>query len=464
MKKRGYQNDRKSIGLDAFSNDQIRMEMLRRDLTTNRFPLEVFHPSLKPFLNALCHEYDIPASYAGASILSGLSSAIGTSYVVSTNGVDFVPLPVWVVLVGLSSGGKSMMQNFAFQPHQAIQQIFDKEWEAKTGHLGNEKREKERYECLLFRDAHVSTLIRTILRDNPKGVVKFTDEIIEVINGMAQYGKKEGIDEQFMLSTWSCLPFQAARSGKTIINLPRPFVNFIGGTQKSVLPKFLANNRDGSGFAFRFLFALPDEERIALPNPEFAMPANFRQPYLDCINRLYFGLPVTDSYQTPKVCQLSPEAVRQYVQWYRAKADVLNRITDPEDKATFASIYGKVKEYALRFAGVLCLHDRAMENSHNDGFQAGFLEHETIGFDLMDRAIKLADYFFISAIDTYRIVDTRRTAPQEVLICAAMLRNGRSLSDIAEVLHKDRKYKMRVHRELKVWIKRYPRVFNAIPE
>ena len=461
MNKRNYQNNRKSIGLDAFSNDQIRMEMLRRDIIVNRFPLEVFHPSLKPFINSLCQEYDIPSSYVGLGLLSGMSSAIGTSSVITTNGSDCIPLPVWGVLVGISSGGKSLMQNIAFQPHQRIQAQFDMEWDQLISGLGDEMRQREKYQCLVFRDAHVATLIR-ILKENPRGVVKFTDEIVELINGMAQYGRKEGIDEAFFLSAWSCLPYQAARSSKVIINLPRPFVNFIGGTQYKVLPKLFANDRDQNGFVFRFLFALPDGDKIALPNPSFAMPEEFRMPYFDCISRLYFGLPVSAPGNPPKVCQLTPDAVRMYIHWYRTKADVLNRITDKDDKCIMGSIYGKIKEYALRFAGILYLCDRALDPNFGKDFHSTFGPGEFVGADVMERAIALADYFFLSAIDAHQIVDTRRTAPQEVLTCAALLRNGRSQPDIAEVLYGDRKFRMRVCRNLKKWIKQYPRVFNAI--
>ncbi len=462
MNRPKYRKDRSSIGLDTFSNEQIRMEMLRRDLTVNRFPLEVFHSSLRPFINNLCVEYDIPKSYVGLSILSGLSSAIGTSYVITSNSTDYVHLPVWGILVGISSGGKSLMQTIAFQPHQKIQEQLDIDWDRLVADMGDDMRQRERYHCLVFRDAHISTLIRTILRDNPKGVVKFTDEIIEVINGMSQYNRKDGIDEAFFLSSWSCVPYQAARSAKTIINLPRPFVNFIGGTQYKVLPKFFANDRDQSGFAFRFLFALPEADRIAMPNPAFAMPEEFRKPYFDCINRLYFGLGVPRPDTVPKVCKLTSDAVQMYIDWYRAKADTLNRISDSDDKSIMASIYGKVKEYAIRFAGILHICDKALDPNFGKDFHTNFMNQESVGAEVMERAIKLADYFFLSAIDTYRIVDTRRTAPQEVLTCAALLRNGRSQADIAEVLYGDKRYRMKVCRHIKKWIKQYPRVFNAI--
>jgi hypothetical protein len=451
-------------GLATFTNDEVKTEFIRRELITARFPLEVFNSELKPFLAALNKNYDIPSSFIGLTLLSASSTAIGTSYAVTSGNKELMYLPIWGALTGISSSGKSMVMKRLYGPHNEIQNKFDEAWRQKTEGLSSEKINFQKLDTILFRDSHVPTLIRSVLPDNPKGLAKYSDELLEWINGMNQLTRKEGTDEQFWVSSWNCTTYNAIRSGKQKVVIPRPFVNIIGGAPYRILHKFFANDRDTNGFTFRILFALPEVDKIADLDIAFDMPEEFYKPYENCINRFYYDLPVNDPFQEPRHCVLQRDAIKLYNEWSKQRIAKINRIEDSDEQHIQAGILGKIKEYALRFAAVLRLLDCAMApDYYGSDFSQGFRPKEPINGDIMLRALALADYFYDSAAKVCEKVQTNLTAPPEVLMAATMLKLGRSQTQIAEHLYGNGdKFKMKVSRNLKKWIRDYPKVFNAL--
>jgi hypothetical protein len=451
-------------GLGTFTKDDLLKEISQRDHTRNVFPLDVFHEKVKPFINGLNKIYDIPASFIGLSLLSCYSTSVGTAYIVTTNGRNKIYLPVWAALVGMSSSGKSIALDNIFGPLEAIQAKMDIQWEQKTSGLTLEEINRSKIDTVIYRDAHIPTLVKSVLPDNPKGVLKMCDEILEWTNGMNQLGKKEGMDEQFWLSSWNCAKYSGIRSGKQKFVVRRPFVNVMGGIQYQLLFKLFARDRDASGFIFRLLFALPDIDKIAEPDPAQDIPEEWHATHKQTIERLYFDLPVYDAEDEPKQCVLTPEAIKQYQIWTKAKIKSINEIEDIQEKDIQAGILGKIKEYALRFAAILHLADKAMNPQYGNDCYTPFKQQESISAEVLQRALKLADYFCTSAVDVYKRVQDSTTAPMSVIIAANLVKRGKSLADIAEALYNNRanKFRMKVSRELKRWIRDYPRVFQSI--
>src|SRR5690606_25830975 len=124
----------------------------------------------------------------------------------------------------------------------------------------------------IYRDAHIPTLVRYVLPDNPKGVSKHSDEIMEWLNGMNQLSKKEGTDEQIWLSTWNGRSYSGIRSGVDTSVLHRPCVNVVRGIQPTVTCRLYAEDRGSSGFIFRLLFAVPEKVKCATPSQLSHMP------------------------------------------------------------------------------------------------------------------------------------------------------------------------------------------------
>ena len=448
-----YKDHVKKAGeLATATNEQLQKEQERRT-AENIFPLFVFNDKLKPLMDILHTKVDTPRSYIGLAFLGAYSSAIGTSYVVK-NSIGEVCLATWCCFTGISSSGKSTALKYAYKPLLEIQREFDKEYE-EMNRGNDEDRRKIQIKTVIFRDIHIPTLIRDIFPDNPKGVTKHADEILEWINGFNAYSKKESTDEQFWLSSWNCLPYSGIRSGKVKFNVEKTFTNIFGGIQPTLLKELFAKNRGKSGFTFRLLFTNPNESKISDPVTNFDMPEEFLNLHRNAIRRLYIEKPVLSHYSAPDICVINQAATDRWNDWCKKKITTINKMKDIKEREISSSIYGKMKEYALRFAGILHLMDKALEENSR------FEPKETITEDTMIRALHLADYFYQSAEDTYQFVDQSKTVPEEVLVMAMLWRRGKSWSEIANDLYGNTKFKSKAHRNFKKWSIEYPKQFGS---
>ncbi len=456
----GFENYIKSkkLKLSTLSTLDIEQELLSRQQLVNPFPLDVFNERIKPFIQCLVTNYDLPESFVGLTLLSAYSTAIGNAYWVSTNGVDHFPLQVWGALVGISSSGKSIVLNKILKALNEIQEEFDKQWEIKVANLGPDRIERLCIDTIVYRDSHIPTLTKSVLPDNPKGLLKLCDELIEWVNGLNQLSKKEGTDEQFWLSSWNGASYSAIRSGKNKFVIQKPFVNVIGGIQNSALKKLFAFDRDTTGFVYRLLFARPTVRKIAQPDPSFIIPKEFQILHDASIKRLFNELPFNNGNQ-PKVCRMSKDSVKLFEQWAKEKTIAINSIQDFKEQEIQAGIFGKIKEYACRISALLHLADCSLTAEQSMLFK----NEEIIAVETMNKALRLADYFFVSAMETTQEVQKSLVAPPDVLVAASMFRRGSSYTDIGEYLFGERneKFKVRARRAIAKWSREYPKVFHA---
>jgi len=476
-----------SLGLKTASREDLAEELAARQKTINRFPLEVFHPAVKPFIECLHLGYDIPESFIGLTLLLAYSSAIGTAYTSSTNGHDHMYLPIWGCNLGISSSGKSMVMKHILEPLEHIQEELSDARKAESFGLTPDKTALIRLKRVVFRDSHVPTLVNTVLVDNPKGVTKIVDELVEWTNSFNQLSKSgDGADDQFWLTTWNCSNYTAIRANRKIHEVPRPFVNVMGGGQYKTISKVFAKDRDSSGFVFRMLFARTNEDKISYSDPGYSMPVDFRQIHWESIRILYNMLPVHEHEDTPKRCVFERSAVKAYDAWCKKHIVRINAMESREDKSLEAGVFGKIREYVIRFAAILVLADKAlsgkikatsnasdpfMNSLYNDVFSSGDVFTATVGINeqVINRALLLGDYFMISAIETYEFVSKISTAPAYVLQLAALMKAGKTPVQIADFLFnastdkpKERDaYRKRVGRDIKKYILEYPKVFNA---
>lgn len=451
------------------SIEELRDELDAREKTKYPYPLHVFHPKLFPFLENLTSPsgFDIPRSFVGTDLLTAYSTAIGTGYIVSTNGLDGIYMGIWGCKVGISSSGKSLSMNKVFAPLQEIQDEYDKEWSEITKGMSDIQLAQLNMPTLFFRDVHIPTLVRWIMPKNPKGMIKIADELKEWINGMNSMSKKEGTDEQFWLSSWNCTPYTAIRSGNQKFVNPRPFVNVTGGTQYKVLPDFFSKNRDTSGFVFRILFCQPEVDKIAEPNPTFLMPEEFEDIHTKSLKCMCKGITVDSTEDKPRIVIATIQASQLYNQWVKDQITKINAMEDLHDRDIFSSIFGKIKEYVLRFAGILVLSDKAI-----DGYKSTdviFTDEEVLDSNYMKRAITLGHYYYGEAIEIYDRVQKAVIAPKEVMEFYNLWKTGRySLGKIYKMVYpsiarciSDRASDQRGLRKLNKYLKDYPKIFGS---
>lgn len=449
----------KKSGLSTATIDELQQEILRREVDMMEFPLYVFNSALHPFIKELEKSYNIPRSFIGISLLTAYSSAIGNSFMVTTNGQDKFPLTFYSGIVGMTSSAKSLVLKKTFSEHFKIQEEFDEAWTEETKDMKYTEIESKQMKTIVYRDSHLATLMRSVLPDNPKGVSRILEELIEWINSMNALAKKEGIDEQVWLSIWDGASYSGIRSGKQKFSIKKPFVNVVGGIQYAKLKELFKNDRGFSGFISRILFAVPERDAIPLIDPDYSMPEQFQEVHEKLCRSLYSI--AYDSYQEePRLIQSNREANKLYHEWVKKNTIRINGINEFEQRELEASIFGKMKNYTLRIAAVLSICDRHFEYN---GLDFAFRDKETINDQHMKYAIDCSEYFTKAAIFVALYAKKESIAPPEVLQLAALVRSGKSYMEIGRILYGQESgaNKSRAMREIKKQSSAYPKTFNA---
>ena len=446
-------------GASTITDEALEYELKMRK-SVGVFPLHVFNPAIRPLIDTLIDSYDLPRSYVGTTLLTAYSTAIGTAAAVYEN--EHMPnyLAVWSCLIGVSSAGKSLVNSFIMGPLFAKQAEYDRRWDEDTKFMTPAERVQEKMSTVIIRDVHVPTLMRYVLPDNPKGVMKDADEILEWINGMNQLSKKgDGTDEQFYLSSWNARKYSAVRSNKDKYSIARPFLNVTGGVQPSVASKLFAHNRDTTGFIFRLLFAPPERHKIAMPDMAVELSEETMETHKKALMNMYVGLPVEDDDQEPWRWTLTPKARKLKKAWIKETIHKINAMPDQYDIEIHAGIYGKIQEYINRFAGILAVSDEAyhmpIEGLMDTSFPGVITE------DVMKRALDLANYYYKAASETHKMVSIDLTVPPKVVTLALMFKTSKSLSQMADYYYGNKNHKMKMKREIDKLVKKYPRVFGA---
>lgn len=102
-------------------------------------------------------------------------------------------------------------------------------------------------------------------------------------------------------------------------------------------------------------------------------------------------------------------------------------------------------------------------------FIVSFSATETITSSTMKRSLELADYFFQSAIDVYKMVEKTTVAPEIVITAANLFKKGWKKIDIARAIYSKEVIRKlsndalgkKIARDLDAWRKEYPNQFGA---
>lgn len=440
------------------TTNELQIELERRKAQP-QFPLWVFNKAITPFLDLLHKEYDLPRSFIGLGLLATYSTAIGTAYHVRMKKLGDIYLALWACFEGESSSGKSLTISQLFRPLKKLQDDYDRDWEQNHGEKPDSAKEMIPYKQIIYRDAYIPTLTRYLLPFNPKGLVKDSDEIVEWINGMNQLSRKEGTDEQFWLSTWNCHNYVAHRTANKKISLKKPFLNVLGGIQPSIMWKLFRNDRATTGFIFRILFAIDERNQFVDPNLFFDMPQELEQLHYKQIKKLYEGLSVDDVDDDSNSVIIDEKGLKLYVSWTKEKIARINAMQDPHERNIHKGIMGKIKEYVLRFVGILHIADKAYTDMP-------FMVEEIAGLEVMQRAIELGEYFYSAAVDVTERAERTITAPPEILNLSKYVALGWSYQKIGDTLwgeqYSEQYRKKKAAKLVADAIKKYPKIFNAV--
>jgi len=248
------------------------------------FPASFFPGTIEAYRQNLVANTVIPGEFAAAGMLAAFSGATGNSVVGRHGPKRFVPVSLFLVMIGQPGSAKSpALQNTleAIRREQQSrvragmgmpQDVLDvapvgaaSTFEGE-GDFGEEEDldvvaesrlvgEPKKVRHLLLSDTTVAG-VREALLQNPRGVLTAVDEAVNLFHGPGK-----GSDRAAWLEIWNCQHMTVSRrSGKPpIVSIPRSFVTVVGGTQPDIFPK-LKNQAGDDGLLDRtLLFGEPSD-------------------------------------------------------------------------------------------------------------------------------------------------------------------------------------------------------------
>ena len=397
MKANGYYNHPRfplEAGCGLIEEDSIAFTSDSGKTTeTPSFPLEIFPKAIRDIIEALEEYENYNVDFTSASFLTVFAAAMGNTWSVRFM-TGWVSRPIiYMVLVGSPSCGKTPPLQQAVAPLLKLDGEYDmiyckemetyRRWERMSAkqrekHSLPEEMKMPQRKCHVVVDSTVEALIGA-LRDNPRGVLIYKDEIDSLLSNFNRYN---GSDEGYFLSLFSGTPFKYSRkSNNEHIFLANPYCSIIGTTQPGRLGEQFGGKRMMNGFSSRFLKVYPEIDKMPSWN-DTAMPDSVLEEWERIIRKVVTVTPSTDQEGKATSIELlfSQEAKLRVIQW---KDEVNNKAYAETDSDAVRALCGKLETYLVRFCLVIQIMHCICGESGMDKIEPGTAE----------LAIRLTEYF-----------------------------------------------------------------------
>lgn len=397
MKANGYYNHPRfplEAGCGLIEEDSIAFTSDSGKTTeTPSFPLEIFPKAIRDIIEALEEYENYNVDFSSASFLTVFAAAMGNTWSVRFM-TGWISRPIiYMVLVGSPSCGKTPPLQQAVAPLIKLDGEYDmiyckemetyRQWERMSAkqrdkHSLPEEMKMPQRKCHVVVDSTVEALIGA-LRDNPRGVLIYKDEIDSLLSNFNRYN---GSDESYFLSLFSGTPFKYSRkSNNEHIFLANPYCSIIGSTQPGRLDEQFGGKRMMNGFSSRFLKVYPEIDKMPSWN-DTAMPDGVLEEWGRIIRKVVTVTPSTDQEGKATSIELmfSQEAKLRVIQW---KDEVNNKAYAETDSDAVRALCGKLETYLVRFCLVIQIMHCICGESGMDKIEPGTAE----------LAIRLTEYF-----------------------------------------------------------------------
>ena len=396
MKANGYYNHPRfplEAGCGLIEEDSIAFTSDSGKTAVISFPLEIFPKAIRDIIEALEEYENYNVDFTAASFLTVFAAAMGNTWSVRFM-TGWVSRPIiYMVLVGSPSCGKTPPLQQAVAPLLKLDGEYDmiyckemetyRQWERMSAkqrekHSLPEEMKMPQRKCHVVVDSTVEALIGA-LRDNPRGVLIYKDEIDSLLSNFNRYN---GSDEGYFLSLFSGTPFKYSRkSNNEHIFLANPYCSIIGTTQPGRLGEQFGGKRMMNGFSSRFLKVYPEIDEMPSWN-DTAMPDGVLEEWGRIIRKVVTVTPSTDQEGKATSIELlfSQEAKLRVIQW---KDEVNNKAYAETDSDAVRALCGKLETYLVRFCLVIQIMHCICGESGMDKIEPGTAE----------LAIRLTEYF-----------------------------------------------------------------------
>lgn len=442
--------EKKIRSLATYSDSELEKEIVERKMKM-KFPLHIFPELLSPLINKFTDIYKAENAYTGLSILSIAGALIGKSVCLEYQEYSSYP-KFWFVLMGETSTYKSQTTGFWLKPlynlHLEIFENYKKD-KAEWDEIKKNEEPMPIEKSLLEKDIFMFTLKRKVLKNNPRGVLMFHDEMKSWLSSFQQ-GNKESSDETEWLSL---------HSDKGIINVTRggnqekevvvdPFISLLGTTQPAFAYYYFHKERDVSGFANRFIFGICDQTDLQeRGNNDVKLDSFMWKAICEMLYKKLKFDEKDDDYNIK--IRYNEQAYKRIIAWNKKQISEINEMSPSKDKTLIKNWFGKATLHLNRVALVLAVLDTVCDyiSTHHIRDEEYLKEHlQSKSYDLhfkevdlnqAERAIEVIEYSKYSmkyAYDCYLDSVLHEQVPPQIRRIISMLRKGMTRKQIWEIV------------------------------
>lgn len=361
----------------------------------NPFPLDVFPAEMRDLVTHGAKSLNCSREIIASSMLAVVGTALGGEKRITVK-PSYHPTPtIWMATVADSGHRKTPALALVIDPLVRLEYKFEKEHKKAVKEKAEDDPDPVRRR-IVTTDATMESLVR-LLRDNPHGLIIYSDELLSWVDGINKYRGGKGNDQTQLMSIFSNSQTSLDRVTGESVSVESPFLCVAGCIQPSVLYRLGNNNNMTNGFVARLLFTYPppvkmeyDEEGIA-----FAVTRKYEQ----LITRIYRWQDESCRCHCPRYSKAAKSLIKEW--WDKHFADELPQLKDESLKAA----WHKFEDYFHKFS--LILHE-----SHR---MAGNIEYSysEIHLDNVRRAIKLIEYYKREAVKVHAEIQ-RDTMEQDL--------------------------------------------------
>jgi hypothetical protein len=381
------------------------------DKAINPFPVEVYPQAMQQIITATNESLNFPVDFIGASMLYAACVAIGNTFRVEVKTGWQESAVLYLALVGRPGTNKTHPLQFALRPilehdngtyqeYEKQKKEYDRAAKATkkdNGQVEDDEPEKPVLKQILLRDTTPEALALAH-KYNKRGIGVYSDELAGWFKNFNRYNK--GSEMEFWLSAWSSTAISINRKTSEPIYISMPFISVAGTIQNGILNELAKDNRAENGFIDRILFVMPDNLQKPYWNDTELKQAFIHNWEGIISNLLSVELPIDNTLSpTPDILRLTEEAKGVFSAWQRINTDECNAA----ENEAISGIYSKLELYVIRLALILELLAWAC----NEG------NRQEVGLKAMQGAVKLVEYFKVSAVKVYSIISNAN--PVELL-------------------------------------------------
>ncbi|MBI1852640.1 MAG: DUF3987 domain-containing protein [Planctomycetes bacterium] len=377
------------------------------------FPVDVLPEPLRAFVLGVAVALPCDPAYVALPLLAACASAIGNARVIRIKGGWTEPSVLWAAVVGQSGTLKSPalaialnaifdVQSAALHEYAEAMEHYEVDkleyekklaaWKRSPSGEVPEKPDKPIAARFVTSDVTVESLA-LLLRDGPRGLLLFRDELGGWLKSFDAYRAGRGGDAQKYLEMHRAgkllVDRKSGPENEKILFVPHAAVSIAGGIQPGSLRRALSKEYFEIGLAARLLLAMPPRRAKRWTDAEIAESLEAVVAVLFSRLRALDMLLDDDEAPRPTPVDLDLDARNKFIEFYNA-----HNAEQAELDGDLAAAWAKIEGYAARFALIIHLVRVAAEDP-------SLRNPDLVDGTSMDAAITLARWFASEARRVY---------------------------------------------------------------